>query len=273
MIPVPLRDYTYIQSMTPMTALPGSQPVLIEPDAYYEVSRLLALDDGRAANLPGSAFAVQVFENENTTWFSDFVQTDLLFWAGPNPGQLLTPIVLAPNTALRVQSRAIGLTGVYTRLDLALKGVKRHSMTPQQYAQLRQRPYFAYVTPPAQNILAGGSLSLQIQVAGDAAFVVQNMLGVGIFNNVGGSSAEWAGVRVQITNISDSNRTYYANPVGWFQAFGQRDVWMGGNKLLSPMVFRKRDLIQVDITTDTAEATPGDWRNIQVAFEGYKVKG
>lgn len=273
MIPAPVRDYSYFQSMPPMTALPSSKAIIIEPDSYYEIHRLLAQDDGRGLSLPGSAFAVQVIENENKTWFSDFVQTDLLFWAGANPGQLRTPIILAPNTALRIDAKDTGLSGAYVRLDLALEGIKRASITPQQYAELRQRPYFAYVTPAGQNITAGSSLSLQVKIAGDAAFVVESLLGVGIYNNASGSGAEWAGVRVQITNLSDSNRTFYRNPTGWYQVFGQRDLWMGGNKLLSPMVFRKNDVIQVDITTDTSEATPGSWKNIQVAFEGYKVQG
>ena len=269
--PIALLDEPFLHSLQ-VTSLPAEKDIQIESEAYIEVQKLLASDDAQAANTPASGYGVFIQERGGNAWSNDYIQSDLLFSPAANPRRLLTPIYLVPDTVLNVSVKTNGLTLVYNRFDLALSGIKRRNLTPERYSLARQRPYFAYVSEFGKTFAAGeSSWDLYITIKNDGAFVVQNLCMCGVFN--GTTYNELGGLRVQIVNVTENNRNYYSNPVGVFQAFGQPDVWQGPNRLLNPLIFRPLSIIKLQFTLDTTEiaALTTDWKNMQFAFEGYKV--
>lgn len=276
MITVPREDHFFIQSAQ-IESLPDVVDIQFGGDAYFEITNLQAIDDNRVDTLPASGYRVMIREtgSNHGQWMNTPLVSDLIFGVAGNPRRLRTPIILTPNTVVQVNCTATQLTTTYNRFDIALWGVKRYQMSAKEYAVRRQRPYFVYATPVPQSVVTTTGFSQTIQIATDADFVVQNMVGVGIFNRISGGAGliDWGAVRLQITDLSAGSKTFFQNPMGWFQVVGQHDVWMGSNRLLSPMVFRRNSQIRVDLTIDTSESSDvGTWRDIQIGFEGYKLK-
>lgn len=272
---VPREDRSTILSAQ-FTALPQVRHIRVPGDAYYEVLGLQAVDDARASGQPASGYRLMISDSgsANNRWFLNPIVSDLVFGRPANPRQLRTPIILAPNTVITLEATATDLTTAFNRFDVALWTVRRYQMSANEYAARRQRPYFVYNTSENVDVTGSTGFTSVLQIHSDSDFQVQSLCGVGIFNRISGGSglSDWGAVRVQITDLS-SDKRFFENPMGWFQVVGQPDVWMGPNRLLSPMVFRRQSQIQVDVIVDTNEsADVGIWRDIQIGFEGYKIK-
>lgn len=276
--PVARRDepyYTPLRITDAPTAAPQIRRFEIQHDGYFEVNRLLAQDDARNLNKPGSGYGLLISEQNGPAWSNDFVQSDLMFCPAANPARLLTPIILPASQILNVAFKTTGLTPVYNRFDAALLGVKRPFMSDATYRLARQRPYFMYVTPFNRDFSGTTGADLDILIDRDGAFVVQSLCFVGGYNLTPGTDYDELGaLRVQIRNMSRGGDPYFERPMGVFQVFGQKDIWQGPNRVLSPMIFGRNEVIRVEVTVDSTEATlSATWKNIQFGFEGFKVKG
>lgn len=277
MITKPREDQFFIYSAR-ATDIPQRLLIEFDGDSYFEVTHLKASDDARNPSNPASGYRIQIVEQgqNGDRWFNNRIVSDLIFSQGANPRALRNPVVLPPNAVLLIEIEGTDLSTAYNRFDIALWGIKRYHMTAEEFARRRQRPYYVYATRPDIDIQGTTGFSEVIQIRPDSDFVVQTICGVGAFNRISGGSSgnfsDFAGVRIQITDLS-INETYFQNPMPWFTVVGQPDFWWGPNRLLSPMTFRRLSQIKVDVTIDTADvADIGLWKDIQVGFEGYKIK-
>jgi len=276
MITTPREDRTHFYPAR-FTAQAQSQIIEMDGDAFHEVTSLYAADDdspaGLASTLPTSSYRLQVRDigQNGGTWFNTPVISNLVFGNAANPRTLRAPIVLPPNAVLQIESSAGALTPDYNRFDVCLWGVKRYQMSAQEFAEKRQRPYFVYATTLPQTVAGTAGFRQTIQIATDADFVVQTLLGAGVFATTG-TLADFSAVRVQIRDLS-AGKQFFQNPMGWFQVFGEPDIWMGPNRLLSPMIFKRMSQIEVEVTIDTDDvASISTFSDVQVGFEGYKIK-
>lgn len=274
------EDKFFIHSLQLTAAAPTRGMIQIDGDAFYEIFAIMAIDDAQTANAPRSGYMVDITElsANGGKWWNTPVMSNMAFGLAANPRYLRTPIIVAPNTSLLVEITAAAVsTPSYNRFDVALWGTKRYQMSAEEFAARRQRPYFLYTHVP-QTITSPTGFTQDIQIATDGDFVVQQITSSGVFNQTtAGTSgslntSDINGVYARFRDLS-SNKEFMQNPIPWMHLTGQPDFWMGPNRLLSPLVFRRNSLIQLSVTVDTNDvANVGTYQSMQIGFEGYKIK-